>query len=89
MTKKIPEWKKKQRSVSRELGWGSAKEGGDKKRNVHSVNEYDGRLICRCGERRSMHIMEARPDYWYCDICGFEGDIDSWDYQVKTSQKKK
>jgi predicted RNA-binding Zn-ribbon protein involved in translation (DUF1610 family) len=77
--KEMAQWRKDQKSVFGELGWGREKEGCNMKRHHEQWHEGEGRLICPdCGETSTTWVQEARHDYWYCGKCGFEGDIDSW-----------
>ena len=76
----MPKWKDEQKSVFAEMGWGSFKEGGDKKKKAHHYTDGKSKYQCPiCGNNRGNDIIDRRSDYLECRKCGYEEDIDEWD----------
>jgi len=76
----MPKWKDEQKSVYNELGWGSSKEGGDKKRKTPHYTDGKSKYKCPvCENTKSNDIIDRRADYLECRGCGYVADIDEWD----------
>ena len=75
------EWRKGQKSVSMELGWGRSKEGCNLKRKHSTYSEHKSVMECPiCGNHMANDIIDRRADYLECRKCGYESDIDNWDF---------
>jgi predicted RNA-binding Zn-ribbon protein involved in translation (DUF1610 family) len=60
------------------LGWGNYSITPKRKHKVEDWN-IKGNLICPdCGEDRTHYIQTRRCNYYYCDKCGYENDVDYW-----------
>lgn len=86
----MAEWRDKQKSVSRELGWGNSKEGLEKKKKQPTWIDYDSVLVCPvCHSSKQFDIIRRRDDFWECRKCGFMDDEMNWDKQALDKNGRK